>query len=203
MKITHTLLVLAVAAAAAFSGSARAAATVGAAAPEFSVTDIDGKTHRLADYKGKVVVLEWTNPECPFVGKHYGSGNLPALQRGASGDGVVWLAINSGRAGAQGDLDNAEAAAWLKSHQAEPAGYVRDTDGRLGRLYGAKTTPHLFVIGADGTLVYSGAIDSIRSASVEDIGRATNYVKVTLAALKAGRPVEKPATQPYGCGVKY
>jgi len=203
MKINHTLLVLAAAAAVAMAGTARAAATLGAPAPDFTLTDIEGKTHRLSDYKGKIVVLEWTNPECPFVQKHYGSGNIPNLQKSATADGVVWLAINSGHPGGEGDYDNAAAAAWLKAQGAAPTAYFRDLDGKVGRLYGAKTTPHLFVITADGTLVYDGAIDSIRSADVEDIARATNYVKVALADVMAGRPVAKAASQPYGCAVKY
>jgi hypothetical protein len=159
--------------------------------------------HTLAGYRGKTVVLEWVNPQCPFVVKHYGSGNIPGLQKVAAADGVVWLSINSGRPGAEGDFDAAQVTAWTKQTGAAPTAYFRDRDGKVGRLYGAKTTPHLFVITAEGTLVYDGAIDSIRSAKMEDIAKATNYVTAALAAVKAGRPVLKATSQPYGCSVKY
>ncbi len=191
------------AALAALVGTARAAVSIGQPAPDFTLTDIQGRTHRLADYRGRTVVLEWVNPTCPFVVKHYGSGNMPALQHAAVADGVVWLSINSGRPGAEGDFEPAQVAAWMKRVGAAPTAYCRDRDGKVGRLYEAKTTPHMFVITADGTLVYEGAIDSIRSAKVEDIAKATNYVKAALAAVKSGKPVEKATSQPYGCSVKY
>lgn len=203
MNTTKRFLALAVAFAACWTAAAHAAANVGAPAPDFSVTDIQGKSHRLSDYKGKTVVLEWVNPECPIVVKHYGSGNMQKLQKSATSDGVVWLAINSGRAGAQGDFDNAKAAAWLNEQGGAPTGYVRDSDGKVGKLYGAKTTPHMYVINGDGTLVYNGAIDSIRSSDPDDIPKAENYVAAALSAVKAGKPVEKPTSQPYGCNVKY
>lgn len=183
-------------------GSVHAAA-VGQSAPDFKLTDINGQTRALSDYRGKTVVLEWVNPECPFVVKHYGSGNIPGLQKSATQDGVVWLSINSGHPGAQGDFDARQVAAWMKQTGAAPTAYFRDQDGKVGRLYQAKTTPHIFVITPDGNLVYEGAIDSIRSAKVEDISKATNYVTATLSAVKAGKPVEKPTSQPYGCSVKY
>jgi hypothetical protein len=148
-------------------------------------------------------VLEWVNPECPFVQKHYTSGNMPATQKAAMADGVVWLSINSGHAGAEGDFDAAKAAAWLKSMNAAPTAYFRDQDGKIGRLYSAKTTPHLFVVTPDGRLAYDGAIDSIRSANKDDIPKATNYVNAALAAVKNHQSVAKSATQPYGCAVKY
>jgi hypothetical protein len=203
MKTTNYIFVAAVALAAAWVPVVRAAVSIGASAPDFSVMDIQGKAHRLSDYKGKTVVLEWVNPECPFVQKHYNSGNIPKLQQRATSDGVVWLAINSSRAESEGDYDNAAASTWLKSKHAAPTAYVRDQDGRVGRLYGAKTTPHLYVITGDGTLVYNGAIDSIRSADIDDIAKAENYVSSALAAVKAGRPVAKSNSQPYGCSVKY
>lgn len=183
--------------------AAGAAVELGKPAPDFAFTDLQGKSHQLADYRGRTVVLEWINPECPFVQKHYGSGNLPATQKAALAQGVVWISINSAHPGAQGDFDPAHASAWLEQMQARPTAYFRDQDGRVGRLYAAKTTPHLFVITAQGTLVYEGAIDSIRSADQADIARATNYVKEALAAVAAGRPVAPPASQPYGCSVKY
>lgn len=192
-----------VALAAAFVSLAQASVLVGDHAPDFTLTDINGKTHKLSDFKGKTVVLEWVNPECPFVIKHYGSGNMPGLQQKATADGVVWLSINSGKAGSEGDLNAADAAAWLKKNKAAPTAYFRDQDGKVGHLYGAKTTPHMFIITGDGLLVYKGAIDSIRSAKVEDIAKAENYVTSALAAIKAGQPVAKANTQAYGCSVKY
>jgi peroxiredoxin len=180
------------------------AATVGQPAPAFTLTDLDGKVHSLADFKGKTVVLEWVNAECPFVVKHYvKSGNIPALQKEATADGVVWLQINSAAPGKQGDYDAAKAKAWQEKNKAAATAYLRDTDGTVGKAYDAKTTPHLYVINAEGELVYNGGIDSIRSAKAEDIEKADNYVKAALASVKAGKPVEKATTQPYGCSVKY
>jgi peroxiredoxin len=187
-----------------FAASLLSAATVGEPAPSFTLTDLAGKSHQLADFKGKTVVLEWTNPECPFVVKHYeSSGNLPATQKAATADGVVWLQINSAAAGKQGDYDVAAVQAWLAKNQAAATAYLRDRDGKVGKAYGAKTTPHLYVINPEGVLVYQGAIDSNRSTDAKDIADAENYVKSALAALKAGKPVATPSTQPYGCGVKY
>jgi peroxiredoxin len=187
-----------------FAASLLSAATVGEPAPAFTLTDLAGKSHQLADFKGKTVVLEWTNPECPFVVKHYeSSGNLPATQKAATADGVVWLQINSAAAGKQGDYDVAAVQAWLAKNQAAATAYLRDRDGKVGKAYGAKTTPHLYVINPEGVLVYQGAIDSKRSTDAKDIADAENYVKSALAALKAGKPVATPSTQPYGCGVKY
>lgn len=181
-----------------------AAAVVGQAAPDFTLTDIKGATHNLADFKGKTVVLEWVNPECPFVVKHYEkSGNIPALQKAATADGVVWLSINSAASGKQGDYDAAKVAAWSAKTGAAPTAYLRDPDGKVGKAYGAKTTPHIFVITADGKLAYNGAIDSIKSADAEDIAKAENYVKAALASVKKNEAVEKSSTQPYGCSVKY
>jgi len=183
--------------------SAFAAVQVGQPAPDFSLTDINGKTHQLSDFKGKTVVLEWVNPECPFVVKHYDSGNIPSLQKAAAADGVVWISINSGKAGAQGDFNPAQVSSWTSKAGAAPAAYCRDSDGKVGKLYGAKTTPQMYVITADGTLAYNGAIDSIRSSKQEDIAKATNYVTAALASVKAGQPVAKATSEPYGCSVKY
>jgi len=202
MKPTKQILFLA-AAFMAVAAAARAAVEVGAPAPDFSVTDIQGKTHTLSDYKGKTVVLEWVNPECPIVGKHYNSGNMQNLQKSATSDGVVWIAINSGAKGDQSDYDEARAAAWLKKHNAAATAYVRDQSGKIGKLYGAKTTPHMYVIDGNGTLVYNGAIDSIRSGNPNDIPKAENYVAAALKAVKEGKAVAKATTQPYGCNVKY
>jgi hypothetical protein len=204
LRTRRNLRLFALAALAALAPVAmRAAATVGQPAPNFSLTDMTGQTRSLADYRGKVVVLEWTNPECPIVRKHYRSGNMPALQKSAAAEGVVWLSINSGYQGSQGDYDPARVGQWLKSTGAAPAAYMRDQDGRVGRLYGAKATPDMFVISADGTLVYAGAIDSIASADPSDIARATNYVRAALDSLKQGRPVAVATSRPYGCSIKY
>jgi len=172
-------------------------------APDFTLTDIAGKTHTLADYRGKTVVLEWVNQECPFVVKHYASGNLPATQRAATADGVVWLTINSGRPGAQGDFEPARVEKWAKEHSAAYTAYFRDQDGKVGRLYGAKTTPHMFIVGTDGALLYKGAIDSIRSSRQSDIPNAKNYVAAALGEIKGGKPVADADTVAYGCTIHY
>jgi peroxiredoxin len=186
------------------AGVAHAAADIGQPAPDFTLTDIAGKTYKLSDFKGKTVVLEWVNPGCPIVQKHYNSQNMQGTQKAAAADGVVWLSINSaGFDGAQGDLSDAEAAAWQKKMGAVTTAYFRDRSGKIGHLYGATATPNMYVINAEGVLVYKGAIDSIPSASASDIPKATNYVKAALAAVKAGTPVEKAATQAYGCAIKY
>lgn len=181
----------------------RAEVVIGSPAPDFTLTDVTGKKHSLSDFKGKTVILEWVNPECPFVKKHYESGNIPDLQKAAVADGIVWLSINSGHNGAQGDFSEDKVASWSKEVGAAPSAYFRDKDGAVGRLYDAKTTPQIYVITPDGSLVYNGAIDSIRSARKEDISKATNYVTEVLAALKAGKPIAQATTQPYGCSVKY
>jgi len=206
MKKPLLITALLVASIAAFSGNlARATVQTGSPAPDFSLTDLDGKAQKLSDYKGKIVVLEWNNPDCPFVKKHYDkSGNLPALQKSATADGVIWLTINSGATGNQGgDYSAAQLKAYLQKNHAAPTAYLSDHDGKVGHLYNAKTTPHLFVITPEGILAYEGAIDSIRSAEPSDIAKATNYLTAALTAVKAGKPVEKANTEPYGCSVKY
>lgn len=203
MNTTTRILVFAAALVAACTTAVSAAVSIGAPAPDFTVTDIKGKTHKLSDYAGKTVVLEWVNPDCPIVGKHYNSQNMQNLQKAATADGVVWLMINSGAKGEQGDYDDAAAAEWLKKQGATPTAYVRDQSGKVGKMYGAKTTPHMYVINGQGVLVYNGAIDSIRSANEDDIPKAENYVAAALASVKAGKPVAKATSQPYGCGVKY
>ena len=204
MKTLRKIILTGVALGAAFSIGQAATAEVGRAAPDFSLTDINGQKRSLSDFRGKTVVLEWTNPECPIVKKHYDrSGNMPKLQQAAAADGVVWLQINSGHPGAQGDYDPAKVAAWQKRHGTATTAYFRDQDGKVGRLYDARTTPHMYVIDGDGTLVYAGGIDSIRSGNPEDIAKATNYVSAALADLKARQPVRTKASQSYGCPVKY
>lgn len=195
---------LAGAASAALAFAAHAAPTVGQPAPDFTLTDINGRTHSLSAYRGKTVVLEWVNPECPIVVKHYEkSGNIPATQQAAVADGAVWLAINSGHDGAQGDYEAAEVAAWSQKNNAAFTAYLRDRSGQVGKLYDARHTPTLFIINPEGTLVYAGGIDSINSGNPADIPRATNYVKAAFTELKAGKPVSKAVTKAYGCNVKY
>lgn len=201
---TITSLLQATACAAVLFVGAQAAPQIGQAAPDFSLADLTGKKISLSDFKGKTVVLEWVNPECPFVQKHYDkSGNLPAIQKEATGDGVIWLSINSAHPGAQGDFDQAKVEAWMKSNNGRTTAYFRDQAGTVGRLYDARTTPHLFIVNAAGVLVYAGGIDDIRSANPADIAKAKNYVQAALADLKAGQPVATPASKPYGCGVHY
>jgi peroxiredoxin len=181
----------------------QAKAMVGQPAPAFTLTDADGKTHSLADFKGKTVVLEWTNAECPFVKKHYGAGNMQAQQGEATAAGVVWLTVNSGAPGKQGAVDGAGAKAIIASSGGKQTAYLLDPTGVAGQAYGAKTTPHMYVIDGEGVLRYAGAIDSNPSADPADIPASTQYVKTALADLAAGKPVAVANTQPYGCSVKY
>jgi peroxiredoxin len=185
------------------SASVFAAAAVGQPAPAFSAVDTAGKTVSLADFKGRTVVLEWVNPGCPFVRKHYDSVNMQATQKAALAQGAVWLAINSTHSGASDYMAPAALAGWMKDHGAAASATLMDADGKVGRAYGARTTPHMYVIDAKGTLVYAGAIDSKPSANPADIKAATNYVKQALAEVVAGKPVSQATTQAYGCSVKY
>ncbi len=204
MKAMYRFLFAGAASLALLAGVASAAPTVGQAAPDFTLTDINGQKHSLSEYKGKTVVLEWVNPECPFVQKHYqGSGNLPATQKAAVAGGAVWLSINSGHPGSEGDYAPAEVQAWEKKTGAAATAYFRDQDGKVGKLYDARHTPTLYVVDKTGALVYAGGIDSINSADADDIPKATNYVNAALADLKAGRPVAQAKTRAYGCSVKY
>ena len=198
----RTLLLCAVGALA-FAASVSAKPVIGDAAPAFSLAGADGREHALADYRGRIVVLEWHNPECPFVKKHYAAGNLPRQQADALASGAVWLTINSAAPGKQGELDAANANAWLASQQARPRAYLFDRDGSVGRAYAAKTTPHLYVIDREGMLRYAGGIDSIASADADDIAAAVQYVPQVLAELAAGKAVSVPTSEPYGCSVKY
>jgi peroxiredoxin len=167
-------------------------------APNFSLTDIQGQKHSLADYKGKYVVLEWNNPECPFVHKHYDSGNMQKLQQEARAKGVVWLTINSASEG-----DSAQIEKFLSNEHAKPTAYLQDSKGTVGQLYGAKTTPDMYVIGPDGKLVYDGAIDNRPTPDPADIPGATNYVRAALDESMAGKPVTVATSRPYGCHVAY
>jgi hypothetical protein len=185
------------------SAPAWAKVAVGEPAPDFSLTDSSGKTQTLSQYKGKIVVLEWNNPECPFVGKHYGSGNMQKQQADATSAGAIWLTINSGAAGKQGNLDAASANAYITKVGAKQTAYLFDPTGTAGRLYGARTTPHIYVIDPQGVLRYMGGIDSIASTDKEDLAKATQFVPQVLAELKAGKTVSVTTSQPYGCSVKY
>jgi peroxiredoxin len=196
-----TTLVLASFAAAA--GTAGAAGVVGQPAPAFTASDSDGKTRSLDEFKGKLVVLEWWNPGCPFVGKHYGSGNMQTLQREWTAKGIVWLTVNSSAPGQQGYMNAAEANATMKEKGGAPTAVLLDPAGTIGRAYGAKTTPHMFVIDRTGILAYAGGIDDKPSTDQADVPTARNYVAAALEALTAGKPVITKASQPYGCGVKY
>ncbi len=176
---------------------------VGTAAPAFSVADAKGKTHSLADYKGKWVVLEWLNPECPFVKKHYGSGNMQKLQQEYASKGIVWLSIDSSAAGKEGNLTSETAGKTISDWKMTSTTLLLDQDGKTGQAYGAKNTPHMFVINPEGKIVYEGAIDSKPTANPSDIASSTNYVKAALDEAMSGKPVTNPTTKPYGCSVKY
>ena len=182
---------------------AQAAATVGQPAPDFTLKDTNGKTVRLSDFKGKHVVLEWTNPGCPFVRKHYDSGNMPATQKDAIDHAVVWLSINSTAKGSGDYLPPAALAHWLHERKGVATAVLMDEEGTVGQAYGARTTPHLYIVNPQGVLVYAGGIDSIPSARPADIEKATNYVKVGLAEALAGKPISAATTAPYGCSIKY
>ena len=176
---------------------------VGSAAPDFSLTDSKGQTHSLAQYKGKYVVLEWFNPECPFVKKHYGSDNMQKLQEAYTGKGVVWLTIDSSAPGKEGNLTGDQAEKVMTGWKTHQTALLLDPEGKAGRAYGAKNTPHMFIVNPEGKLVYEGAIDSKRSPNPADIPSSTNYVKVALDESLSGKPVTNANTQPYGCSVKY
>jgi len=179
------------------------AAKVGDAAPGFSATDSNGKLHRLSDYKGKFVVLEWTNSGCPFTRKHYSSGNMQRLQKEWTAKGVVWLTVLSSAPGQQGYKTPAEENDYLRQASAAPTAALMDPSGSLGHLYGAKTTPDIFIIDPSGKLIYDGAIDDKPTTDVEDVASAKNYVNATLTEAMAGQPIVTANTQPYGCSVKY
>jgi peroxiredoxin len=175
----------------------------GQAAPQFTLTDLDGRKVALADLRGKYVVLEWTNPSCPFVQKHYGSGNMQALQKRFTGEGVQWLVINSTATTHPEYLQPAEQKDWLRKQGAAPTAAALDADGAVGRAYAARVTPHMYVIDPNGMLVYAGAIDDIRSANPADVKRANNYVVQAFTELRAAKPVSSPSTNAYGCTIKF
>ena len=180
-----------------------APAVVGQPAPAFSVSDASGKAVSLADFKGKTVVLEWVNPGCPYVRKHYDSANMQGTQKGAADKGVVWLAVNSTAQG-HGDYKKpADMAAWMQSQKAAATHTLMDSDGKVGKSYGARTTPHMYVVDAKGTLAYAGGIDDKPSSDPADVKTAKNYVNAALGDVLAGKPVALATTRPYGCSVKY
>jgi peroxiredoxin len=187
----------------ALSTGASAALQIGQPAPAFSGVDTAGKTHALSDYLGKVVVLEWTNHDCPYVRKHYDAGNMQAQQREATEDGVVWLSVISSSPGKQGHVSPAKADELTASRGAAPTAVLIDESGDIGRAYKARTTPHMYIIDAEGKLAYMGGIDSIPSARASDIEKATQYVPAALAQLMAGKAADPSITRPYGCSVKY
>lgn len=199
MKLTALLI----AAVAAVSSPVLAAPVPGQPAPAFRGVDVNGKPVSLADFRGRTVVLEWNNPNCPFVQKHYTSGNMQSLQQKNTAAGVVWLAVNSTAESHSDYLAPAKLAAWFGEQKAAPTAIVMDPKGEIGRAYGAKVTPHMYVIDAKGTLVYAGAIDDKRSANPADIKTSTNHVAAALGEVAAGKAVTTPSTTAYGCTIKY
>jgi peroxiredoxin len=198
MKFQMSFLVLGL-----LAGPACAVGAVGQAAPAFSGVDSSGKTVSLADFKGKTVVLEWVNPSCPYVRKHYDSANMQATQKSATTQGVVWLSVNSTHPGHGEHRKPAEMAAWTKEQGATPTHTLMDGNGAIGRAYGARTTPHLYVVDAQGKLAYAGGIDDKPSSNPADVKTAKNFVSAALADLAAGRPLAQASTRAYGCSVKY
>ena len=180
-----------------------AAQSNGAMAQDFKLTDVDGKTVQLSQFRGKPVVLEWHNPGCPFVAKHYNSGNMQATQKSARQQGAVWLTINSGAQGKQGHMTGPEAKALIAEQDGQASNYLLDTKGLVGKAYGAKTTPHMYIIDGAGTLVYQGGIDDKPTANPADIKDARNHVLAALKDIKAGNKVRVAQARPYGCSVKY
>ena len=181
----------------------QAVPAVGEAAPDFALKDAAGKTVRLSDYRGKFVVLEWTNPGCPFVRKHYDSGNMAATQQEATGRGAVWLSINSTERASYEYMEPPKLVAWQQQRKVQPTATLMDEEGVAGRAYGARTTPHMYIVDPQGRLVYAGGIDSIPSSSSTDIPKAVNYVRQGLAEATAGKPISAATTRPYGCSIKY
>jgi peroxiredoxin len=184
-------------------GQAAVAAPQGAAAPDFRLQDTYGRWHALSEYQGKYVVLEWFNHDCPFVKKHYDSHHMQTLQETYTQKGVIWLSINSSAPGLQGNYPAQEANRLSQQKDAHPTAVLIDEQGLVGKHYGAKTTPHIFIINPDGLLLYQGAIDDKPSVDPQDISQAVNYVQKTLDEALSGQPVEIPSTIPYGCSVKY
>jgi peroxiredoxin len=203
MQIAPKLIIIALALGA--MAEANAAGTVGQAAPDFAAKDTAGKPVKLSDFKGKHVVLEWVNPNCPFVKKHYeGSANMQETQKEVlAKKDTVWLAINSTNASHQDYMTPSALDSWMKARAAKTTAVLMDESGAIGKSYGAKTTPHMYIIDPKGTVVYAGGIDSIRSANVSDIAKATNYVKVAMDQTLSGKAISTATSVAYGCSVKY
>jgi peroxiredoxin len=185
------------------AATALAAPTPGQPAPDFRATDVAGKPVALSEFKGRYVVLEWNNPSCPFVMKHYDSGNMQSLQKRYGAENVVWLSINSTTPSHRDYMAPDKLAAWFRSQNAAPAAVLMDPKGDVGRAYGAKVTPHMYVIDPKGTLVYAGAIDDKRSSNPADVKTATNYVQAALTEARSGKAVSKATSSAYGCTIKY
>ncbi|MEN0057268.1 MAG: redoxin domain-containing protein [Bdellovibrio sp.] len=182
---------------------AGADAKIGSAAPEFSVQDAQGKTHKLSDYKGKYVILEWYNKDCPYVRKHYDSKNMQKLQTDMTAKGYAWLSVISSAPGKQGHQNAADTLKNAEKEGSKASAILRDEDGKLGKAYGAKTTPHIYLINPEGTLLYNGAIDSNDSADPKTIAKAENYLVRAVASAEKGEKIAKATSKPYGCSVKY
>jgi len=180
-----------------------AQAVIGQPAPAFSAVDANGKTVSLADFKGKHVVLEWVNPGCPYVQKHYNSGNMPATQKAAIDKGVTWLAVSSTAKDAGDYRAPKDLVGWIQGKGGAPSATLMDDGGKIGRAYGARTTPHMYLIDPQGKLLYAGAIDSKPTSNPADIATATNYVNQAVGEVLAGKPVSQPTTRAYGCSIKY
>jgi peroxiredoxin len=176
---------------------------IGKQAPDFKLTDTNGKEQSLSDYRGNYIVLEWTNPDCPFVHKHYDTGNMQNLQKAYTEKGVVWFSIDSSAPGKQGNYPPAMLNGIMAKRGAKPTAFLVDSDGALGRLYGAKTTPHMFVVDPEGKLIYDGAIDDKPSTNHDDIASAKNYVQLALDEAMSGKDVSTTSTPSYGCSIKY
>ena len=183
--------------------AAYAAPVVGQPAPAFTAKDADGKTRSLSEFKGRTVVLEWTNDGCPYVQKHYKSGNMQGLQKGAAKDGVIWLTLISSAPGKQGYLDGAQARGWTAANDAGSAALLLDPAGQVGHAYAAKTTPHMYIVDKAGKLAYMGGIDDRPTADPASLKGAKNYVSAALSDIKAGRPLATAVSKPYGCTIKY
>jgi AhpC/TSA family len=203
LSLLSTLLLGAASAVQAAGAGAADAPAIGQPAPDFSTVDSQGRMRHLADFRGKVVVLEWTNADCPFTRKHYTSGNMQSLQSLARDKGVVWLSVISSAPGTQGYVDGPRADELSKTRNAVPSAVLLDPSGSVGRLYHAKTTPHMYVIDAKGDLRYMGGIDSIATTDASDIAKAEPYLKEALLAVIDNQPVAHPVTRPYGCSIKY
>jgi hypothetical protein len=202
-SLTHMKTFLALSVSVLFASAAFAKPEIGKPAPAFALKDLSGKEHKLSDFKGKTVVLEWVNYGCPFVKKHYDSKNMQTLQKAATADGVVWLQICSSAPGKEGNTTPDEGKTQSASYGAASTAYLVDETGKVGKLYNAKTTPGMFIVNKEGVLVYMGAIDDKPNPRPDSIAGATNYITTALAEISAGKPVSTASTKPYGCSVKY